>query len=101
MVVATAAGSATATAPPLATADTCDDPAASALFFGATLIIDGKAPLNPAFACLNETRSCGRLGPARLGSTVARSSSIVSEYTGSGSPGRRNMPCAFAYASTS
>ena len=29
------------------------------------------------------TRSCGRFGPARLGSTVERSSSIVSVYTGS------------------
>ena len=56
---------------------------------------------NPLFACFSDTRSCGRLGPARLGSIVARSRSIVSEYFGSGSPGLRNSPCAFAYASTS
>ena len=38
----------------------------------------GSAILKPLFACFNDTRSCGRRGPARLGSTVPRSSSIVS-----------------------
>ena len=37
-----------------------------------------------AFAFDSGTRSCGRFGPARLGSTVPRSSSIVSVNTGSG-----------------
>ena len=34
--------------------------------------------------CARLTRSCGRRGPARLGSTVARSSSISSVNSGSG-----------------
>ena len=37
-----------------------------------------SAPANDALARLSGTRSCGRRGPARLGSTVARSSSSVS-----------------------
>ena len=47
------------------------------------------------------TRSCGRRGPARLGSTVPRSSSSVSEYSASGVPAVWNSPCSFMYASTS
>ncbi len=47
------------------------------------------------------TRSCGRLGPARLGTTVARSSSSVSLNTGSGAPSVRNRPCSLQYASVS
>ena len=35
------------------------------------------------FICESATRSCGRFGPARLGSTVERSSSIVELYCGS------------------
>src|SRR5881296_1155343 len=49
----------------------------------------------------SDTRSCGRRGPARLGSTVERSSESVSEYTGSGAPAAWNSPCSFMYASTS
>ena len=42
------------------------------------------------------TRSCGLLGPARLGSTLARSSSTsVVERRASASPSRRKRPCAF------
>src|SRR3989449_198784 len=41
------------------------------------------------------TRSCGRRGPARLGSTAARSSARVSEYAGSGAPAEWNRPCSF------
>src|SRR5689334_12379721 len=41
-------------------------------------------------------RSCGRLGPASDGTTVLRSSSRVSEYTGSGAPSMRNNPCSRA-----
>ena len=42
------------------------------------------------------TRSWGRLGPARLGSTLARSSASVSLKTGSGVVAVRNSPCSFA-----
>ena len=38
------------------------------------LISEGSALLNDSAACERRTRSCGRFGPARLGSTVARSS---------------------------
>ncbi len=47
------------------------------------------------------TRSCGRRGPAMLGSTVERSSSMVSVKCGSGVSSVRKSPCAFVYASTS
>src|SRR2546428_10555090 len=49
----------------------------------------------------SDTRSCGRRGPARLGSTVERSSERVSEYTGSVVVPEWNRPCSFMYASTS
>ena len=38
-----------------------------------------SAALKEALASVRAVRSCGRLGPARLGTTVARSSSRVSE----------------------
>ena len=38
----------------------------------------GSASWKDFFTSLSDTRSCGRLGPARLGSTVARSSSRAS-----------------------
>ena len=44
------------------------------------------------------TWSCGLAGPARLGTTVDRSSSSVSAKTGSISDA--HIPCSFAYAST-
>ena len=34
---------------------------------------------NDGFALVSDTRSCGRRGPARLGTTVPRSSSRLSE----------------------
>ena len=37
--------------------------------------IDSRAYAGTYFACRSETRSCGRFGPARLGSTVDRSNS--------------------------
>src|SRR3989449_1401593 len=40
-------------------------------------------PYTTLFRSRSDTRSCGRRGPARLGSTVERSSESVSEYTGS------------------
>ena len=52
------------------------------------------------FASVSGTRSCGRRGPARLGSTSPRSSSITCEYSGVWS-GSWKRPCARQYASTS
>ena len=46
--------------------------------FLAAALSFGSASANDAFTSLSATRSCGRLGPARLGSTVPRSSSSVS-----------------------
>ena len=45
------------------------------------------------FICESGTRSCGRLGPARLGSTVERSRASVSVKTGSLEASVRNRPC--------
>ena len=39
------------------------------------------------------TRSCGRFGPATLGSTCVRSSSRSSVKRGVGAPSTRNSPC--------
>src|SRR5882672_9481532 len=72
------AGSATAVDAPLAVADTCDEPPASAPFFDEDAIIELSPAWNPLLACLSDTRSCGRFGPARQGSTVPRSSSMDS-----------------------
>src|SRR5437867_5739923 len=98
---ATAGPSATATDPSLiiAAAARITD-GGSAAFFAADCMLP-SAVWNPLFACLSDTRSCGRLGPARLGSMAPRSSSMTSEYTGSASAAVRKIPCAFAYASTS
>src|SRR5579863_3928968 len=48
----------------------------------------------------SDTRSCGREGPARLGTIVARSRSTVSVYCGS-TDGSCQRPCSFEYTSTS
>src|SRR3954468_21215176 len=76
--VATGASATAADDAPPVTADTCEEPAASAPF----LEEDAISELSPAwkllFTCFNDTRSCGRLGPARQGSTDDRSSSSVS-----------------------
>ena len=53
-----------------------------------------------ALLCDNGTRSCGRFGPARLGTTVVKSSSSVSVKTGSGVASVRKSPCSFVNAST-
>ena len=55
---------------------------------------------NELLACLSATRSCGRLGPATVGSTVPRSSCSVSVNAGSGVASVRNSPCSLLYAST-
>ena len=52
-------------------------------------------------ASLSEMRSCGRFGPARLGSMVPRSSSSTSLYSGSGVSSVRKSCCSRQYASTS
>src|SRR5688572_4959089 len=57
------------------------------------LISEGRAVSNDFRAPDSGTRSCGRLGPATLGSTWARSSSITSEYCASGTSGPANRPC--------
>ena len=51
-----------------------------------------KAPFDP----LRDTRSWGRDGPAMDGTTVDRSSSMVSENTGSGPSVRWKSPCSRA-----
>ena len=45
-------------------------------------------------------RSCGRFGPAILGSMSLRSTSSTSEYSTSPRRGIPNIPCALRYAST-
>ena len=52
-----------------------------------------SASLNIFFASFSGTLSCGRFGPARLGSTVCRSSSSVSLNSGSGVSSVRKSPC--------
>ena len=49
----------------------------------------------------SDTRSCGRLGPATLDSTLLRSSSSSSLNFGVTEPSTRNSPCSFVYRSTS
>src|SRR5215204_3021387 len=74
-------------------------PAASA--FGLrSAIMPSRACWNLYFAWRSDTRSCGRFGPARLGSTVERSRSHVVVYTGSVEVLFQNRPCSLAYAST-
>ena len=51
---------------------------------------------NDALDSVSETRSCGRLGPAREGTTSARSSSSVSEYVGVSERSSCQRPCALA-----
>ena len=54
------------------------------------------APRKAALASASGTRSWGRFGPARLGSTSERSSSRVSEKVGSSELSSWNMPCSRA-----
>ena len=58
-----------------------------------------NSPIAPRKACLaweRGTRSCGRFGPAMLGSTSPRSSSSSSEKTGSSLLPSWNIPCSRA-----
>src|SRR5207249_3631156 len=59
-----------------------------------------NAATNDAHTSGSGTRSCGRLGPATLGSTFERSRSSVSLNVGSGSASVRNSPCSLVYRST-
>jgi hypothetical protein len=52
--------------------------ASTAPGFGAFASIFSSDPWNEAFDSVSLTRSCGRAGPARLGTTVARSSERTS-----------------------
>ena len=61
--------------------------ASIALGLGDRASIFSSEPWKPDFDSVSFTRSCGRIGPARLGTTVARSSSSTSEYVASGAPG--------------
>ena len=54
-----------------------------------------KTSVNDCQTRGSATRSCGRRGPATLGSTASRASSRVSLNTGSGSASVRNRPCSF------
>ena len=61
-------------------------------FFVCFAAIEGSASRKACFAFFNATRSCGRRGPARLGSTDVRSSSRVSLKIGSVVVSVRNSP---------
>src|SRR6185312_7842822 len=76
-----------------------DAPLLFALVLGT--INDGNASANDFFTCPSGTRSCGRFGPATLGSILLRSSSTTCEYDASGVFALWNRPCSLQYASTS
>ena len=67
---------------------------------GASLTNSLSASRHAALAPRSGTRSCGRLGPARLGSTEPRSSSRWSLNSGSGMSAALKSPCARVYAAT-
>src|SRR5581483_1491742 len=75
--------------------------ASSGLPLGSSGRDDTSASANIALESVSGTRSWGRAGPAMDGTTVDRSSSRCSEYTGSGDDSSSHMPCSLAYASTS
>ena len=60
-----------------------------------SLVWRARADWNGAFDWLRGEWCWGRLGPAMEGTTVARSSSMYSEYCGS-TLGSCHSPCAFA-----
>ncbi len=59
---------------------------------------DRNASLNDGQTPARLTRSCGRFGPARLGSTADRSRSRISVKAGAGSVSCRNRPWALRVA---
>src|SRR5256885_8377125 len=52
-----------------------------------------KAVMNSRFKSGSSTRSCGRLGPATLATTLARSSSSVAEYRSEEHTSELQSPC--------
>ncbi len=66
------------------------------VFAGSTLPVkySPRAFCQDVFICASGTRSCGRFGPARLGTTLPRSSSSVSVNSGSALSAVRKSPCA-------
>src|SRR6185312_2654328 len=58
-------------------------------------VITASSFSTAALTSHRRTRSCGRRGPARLGSTVPRSSDSESEYSGSGEAAVWKRPCSF------
>ena len=78
---------------PFACSSTTGSSATAAFFLaGRAAWSSLSAAANDVLASRSGTRSCGRRGPARLGSTVERSSSSVSEYAASGAPGLAEHP---------
>ena len=65
---------------------------------GFGLCVKAEVKLSQTFG--RATRSCGRFGPATLGSTFARSSSRSSVNFGAGLPSTLNRHCSFVYRST-
>ena len=63
---------------------------------GAVAGVRSMASRNESRAAARATRSWGRAGPARDGSTSPRSRLRCSEYTGSGAPGSCHRPWALA-----
>ena len=72
-----------------------------ALGFGAFASIFSSDEWKSVFASVSFTRSCGRVGPARLGTIDPRSRCSTSVYLASGAPGAWKRPCSLQYASTS
>src|SRR5260221_7205741 len=73
--------------------------AGAAFFLGLTS--DGSACSNDDRVANRLTLSCGRLGPATLGVTLAGSRSSALEYSDSLVPRPWKIPCSGPYASTS
>src|SRR5208337_373966 len=67
----------------------------SPLFFTGTFVagVPSTTLVKDAFAFLSATRSCGRFGPATVGSTLLRSSSSESLNAGSGVASVRKRYC--------
>ena len=101
--VQSTADSASVPVPPSATIEASGDPGSLPPVAAArTRVFSTERSLRyDTLAAVSGIRSCGRLGPAIDGTTVERSSSIVSENTGSGVSSVRKIPCALQYASTS
>ena len=59
---------------------------------GRVMPVVGFGPTNDCHTIGSSTRSCGRFGPATLGRTVARSSSIISSNVGADAPSTRKSP---------